>query len=371
MNALKTLGGVLRSKLLGQPVPIAITMALTYRCNLRCRYCQIWKEAGPELSTRQVLTAIDELAEAGMCRLGLTGGEPLLRDDIATIVSHARDLGLFVSIFTNGALVPEHLPTIRQLDAVLTSLDGPPEVHDGMRGKGAHAATVRAIELITGEGIPVWTNTVLTSRNIDQVSYIVDQARRFGALAAFQPIFEHTYSVDAERVAELRAEQTRYDGVIDQLIELKRAGAPLLNSTAFFDYIRTPVWERNARQCLAGVRYGAVAPDGRVAPCPVMLQARRLPDGRTIGFAEAFRRSARFIDCKGCFCIATVESDLLFSLHPSAVANTLRHVLRRRPARARGTGTARAGGGTLHPSAQYDCEEPHGAPALHQQENVG
>lgn len=367
MNALKTLGGVLRSKLLGQPVPIAMTMALTYRCNLRCRYCQIWKDAEAELSTRQVLTAIDELTDAGMCRLGLTGGEPLLRDDIATVVSHAVDRGLFTSIFTNGALVPEHLPTVRQLSAVLISLDGPQEVHDAMRGQGAHAAALRAIELIAGEGVPVWTNTVLTDKNIDQVPYILDLAQRFGALAAFQPVFEHTYSVGADRVAALRADEARYDQVIDRLIALKRSGAPLLNSTAFFEYVRTPIWERNARQCLAGLSYGAVSPDGRVAPCPVMLQAERLPDGCAIGFAEAFRRSARFISCKGCFCIATVESDLLFSLNLSAVTNTVRHVLRRRPARTRSAPPT----STVHPSTQHDCEAPHAAPALQQQENAG
>jgi MoaA/NifB/PqqE/SkfB family radical SAM enzyme len=317
---------------------VAITMALTYRCNLRCRYCQIWKEADEELSTRQVMAAIDELAEAGMTRLGLTGGEPLLREDIGEIVAHARRLGLFTSVFTNGALVDGQLRTLEQLDAVLLSLDGPREVHDAMRGRGSFDATLHALQLLSGRGITVWTNTVLTSRNIDAAPFVLDLARRHGALAAFQPVFEHTYSVKGERVDELRAEQARYAAVVDWLLTQKRNGAPLLNSAPYFEYIRVPRWEQNPRRCLAGACYGAISPEGRVAPCPILLQRPGLPDGRRVGFAEAFRRSGRSISCTGCFCIATVESDLLFSLDGRAIFNTIGHLVRRHTAQHGSTG---------------------------------
>jgi len=324
-------------------------MALTYRCNLRCGYCQIWKEAGQELSTTQALAAIDELYEAGMGRLGLTGGEPLLREDIATIVEHARGLGLFTTIFTNGTLVEQHLHTLRRVDAVLLSLDGPREAHDSLRGRGSFDATLRALELLRRHRVPVWTNTVLTAHNIDQVGFVLDTARRFGALAAFQPVFEHSYSVKGEKVEQLRAERQRYAEVVRHLLQQKRRGAPLLNSVPFFEQILDPRREQHARRgaspgvraerasqtqsprrCLAGRSYGAVSPEGRVAPCPILLQAPGLPDGRLAGYAEAFRRSARHIRCSGCYCIATVESDLLFSLDARALLNTVGHLVRRR-----------------------------------------
>jgi len=330
MSVLQTLGGLLRGRVTGQPVPLAMTIALTYRCNLRCRYCQIWKEVGPELSTSQVLAAVDELHAAGMVRLGLTGGEPLLRDDFGDIVSHARELGLFTTVFTNGALVPGQLPHLRQLDAVLLSLDGPREVHDAVRGRGAFDGAIEAIRLLHRERVPVWTNTVLTSHNIDHVDFVLDTARRFGALAAFQPIFEHSYSVSGERVEQLRAGQQRQAEVIEQLLRHKRRGAPLLNSVPFFERILDPAWKQTPRQCLAGRYYGAVSPRGQVAPCPILLQARDLPDGRLVGYVEAFRRCSRQIRCTGCNCIATVESDLLFSLDPRAVLNTLGHMVHRR-----------------------------------------
>jgi MoaA/NifB/PqqE/SkfB family radical SAM enzyme len=320
------LGGVLRGHLLGHRVPLAMTLALTYRCNLRCRYCRIWEEASPadELTTAQVLGAIDELTAAGMCRLGLTGGEPLLRDDLQLIIAHARRRRLFVTVFTNGLLVERRLATLEGVDAVLLSVDGPKELHDAQRGDGSHAAVLRALEVLREARIPVWTNTVLTRHNLGVVDYILELVGRYDARAAFQPVFQHSYSVDAGEIAALRADDADWLAVVDQLLERKRAGAPLLSSRRFFELLRQP-----PRRCLAGQRYGAISPTGRVAPCPVLLQSPALPDGRALGFVEGFRRCADSLSCTGCPCIATVESDLLFSLDPQAIGNAGIELLRR------------------------------------------
>ncbi len=326
MSMIKTLSGILRTQLPAQSVPIAITMALTYRCNLRCRYCQIWKAAGRELTTRQVKVAIDELSGAGMARLGLTGGEPLLRPDFPEIVSHAKGRGLFCTVFTNGSLVDGALPSLRKLDAVLISLDGPRELHDAMRGKGAFEKAYHAIQLLSAEGIKVWTNTVVTRRNLGAVDFVLQIAHRHGCHAAFQPIFEHSYSVKADKVQQLRADRAQYEELIDLLLRRKAEGAPVLNSARSLRHLRNPNWKENPRICLAGRAYGAVSPEGRVAPCPVLLQMEGLPDGTRVGFAEAFRRTFKYMPCNGCYCFATVESDLLMSLDPGALANTARYL---------------------------------------------
>ena len=328
MNAIKTLGGVLKNRYLGKSVPVAITFALTFRCNLRCGYCQIWKEAREEMTTRQVITAIDELTEAGMCRLGFTGGEPLLREDIHELAVHAKSKGLFTTIFTNGALIDGKMDTMRQFDVVLMSLDGPAEYHDRMRGKGAHASAMHALDALKAEGIKVWTNTVVTKKNLKSVDWVLDLAQQYGNHAAFQPIFEHSYSVGAERVDQLRADQDEYNGLIDHLARRKAQGAPVLNSSRYLEYVRNPKWKQNPRHCLAAHVYGAVSPEGNVAPCPVLLQAKDLPNGLDIGFAEAYRRTHKPVSCHGCFCIATVESDLLFGLDSGAVTNTLGYLVK-------------------------------------------
>ncbi len=326
MNVLKTLGGILRNKYLGHKVPIAITMAVTYRCTLRCKYCRIWKKAGEEMSTGQVCAAIDELAEAGTCRLGITGGEPLLRHDLGTIVARAKERDLFTTIFTNGTLVPDHMDTLRRADVVLVSLDGPREIHDKMRGDGSHAAAVKAIELMTSAGIKVWTNTVVTNKNTHAVDHVVEYARRHDCHAVFQPIFEHSYTIKGKAVDDLTADRAEYTALIDRLLDYKRSGAPVLNSVPSLDFLREPVFEPEKRKCLASTAYGAVTPDGHVAPCQVLLQQEGLPDGRKVGFMEAFRRAEKPTPCHGCFCFATIEGDLLFSLDPPTVSNTVSYL---------------------------------------------
>ena len=326
MNPLKTLGGILRNKYLGHKVPIAITMAVTYRCTLRCKYCRIWKKAGEEMSTRQVMAAIDELAEAGTCRLGLTGGEPLLRHDIGTIAARAKERGLFTTIFTNGTLVEQNMDTLKRVDTVLVSLDGPREIHDKMRGKGSHVAALAAIEMMTAAGIKVWTNTVVTNKNTHVMDYVLELARTHDAHSVFQPIFEHSYTIKGEDVDALAANRAEYTALVDRLMDYKRSGAPVLNSVRSLELLRSPSYESDNRRCLASSAYGAVTPDGHVAPCQVLLQQEGLPDGRKLGFAEAFRRAEKPPQCNGCSCFATIEGDLLFSLDPPTVRNTVSYL---------------------------------------------
>jgi hypothetical protein len=169
---------------------------------------------------------------------------------------------------------------------------------------------------------------VVTNRNIEVVDFVIDLAARYGAHAAFQPVFEHSYSVKGDRVAELRAEQARYEAMIDHLLRRKRERAPVLNSTRSLQILRRPNWEENPRKCLAASSYGAVSPEGRVAPCPILLQHEGWPNGTRVGFAEAFRRTAKPVPCKGCYCFATLENDLLLSVEPQSLRNTADYMIR-------------------------------------------
>ena len=328
MNVLKTMGGILRNKYLDHKVPIAVTMAVTFRCTLRCKYCRIWKKAGEEMSTGQVMATIDELAEAGTCRLGITGGEPLLRHDIGSIVARAKERDLFTTIFTNGTLVDQHLDTLRRADTVLVSLDGPREIHDKMRGRGSHAAAIKAVEMMTSAGIKVWTNTVVTHNNTHVVDHILELARRYDTHAVFQPIFEHSYTIKGKEVDALAASRDDYTGLVDRLMERKRAGDPVLNSLSSLKLLRSPESIRGRTTCLASRAYCAVTPDGKVAPCQVLLQMEGLPDGKKIGFMEAFKRARKPDTCTSCSCFATIEGDMLFSLDPPTVVNTVGYMTR-------------------------------------------
>ncbi|MDD5675954.1 MAG: radical SAM protein [Chitinivibrionales bacterium] len=92
-------------------LPIFGVLELTHRCNARCPYCYIAARPPlPEMSTAQVKRAIDKLYDAGVVTLGLTGGEPCMRQDLNEILTYACAKGFFtITLLTNGTLLSPQL----------------------------------------------------------------------------------------------------------------------------------------------------------------------------------------------------------------------------------------------------------------------
>src|SRR4051794_20103298 len=74
----------------GRKFPLMVTMSLTDRCNFGCVYCRLPQMNRDEMSTAEWHRAIDELADAGMMRVSLMGGEPLLRKDVGEVIDHLK-----------------------------------------------------------------------------------------------------------------------------------------------------------------------------------------------------------------------------------------------------------------------------------------
>ena len=85
--------------------PFFAHLALTHRCNLRCRFCQIPTERVEEHDTATMKRIIDRLDRMGIAHLSVSGGgEPLLRDDFAAILDYAAGKGLYVKVTSNGTM---------------------------------------------------------------------------------------------------------------------------------------------------------------------------------------------------------------------------------------------------------------------------
>src|SRR5450759_2258193 len=85
----------------GAPRPFSAAFNVTDRCNLRCEYCNFSSFAGPELDVPHIAVLFDRLHGMGVRRLGVVGGEPLVRKDIGEILCLARRRGFFISVSTN------------------------------------------------------------------------------------------------------------------------------------------------------------------------------------------------------------------------------------------------------------------------------
>jgi radical SAM protein with 4Fe4S-binding SPASM domain len=150
--------------------PPRVDLALTYRCNNKCSYCY----TGGSRKTRELDTAdwtqiVDKLWKAGVPQVVFTGGEPTLRDDLVSLVSHAEEF--VTGLVTNGRLLHKLSKSLNEasLDYVQISIESNSHsIHDEMTGvPNSWAETVNGIGAAVKEGLNVYTNTTLTRRNAD------------------------------------------------------------------------------------------------------------------------------------------------------------------------------------------------------------
>lgn len=158
--------------------PVAVYYELTRRCNLHCQQCfASCRTADPsELPSETVFAVLRQLAAAGVINVRFTGGEPSLRSDLLQILEYARGLGLVVSLQTNGVYDDPDVFVAKlaalACDQVTVSVDGPPDVHDALRGAGAFASVHRSLQLFAENRVPVRINLLAHRQNLARLEEI-------------------------------------------------------------------------------------------------------------------------------------------------------------------------------------------------------
>ena len=135
---LNKLGTILYSRFVSNR-PFILSHLVTARCNCRCASC-LWRSRAPEtenseeLRTDEIMDLYGKLKNTGFLAVTLWGGEPLLRDDIVPLLTHAKRLGFHTSLITNGYFLNElHRGLAPVLDTLIVSIDLPSEEHDAVR----------------------------------------------------------------------------------------------------------------------------------------------------------------------------------------------------------------------------------------------
>ena len=311
--------GALRYRFGGHKFPLNIMLSVTDHCPSRCSYCQIPKRGYPGPSTRQLLEIIDQAAELGTQRLGLWGGEPLIRPDIGKIIERAKEKGMYVTMDSNGYLLPERIDEISGLDHLVIALDGPREAHDANREKDSHRKAIKAIE-IASRRIQTWTITVLTRNNLDAIPYILDVARRYGLMTTFQIL--HHNNILARNKEKLMPCQEEYRKAIRQLLQEKGKGAPIASSTTYLKHLLrwndyeevTAPDSRDGYPCLAGRLFCNIDSDGSLYPCSLLVGEMEAPNVLECGLAEAWKQ-LREAPCDACVAGCFTEYSHLYGLH--------------------------------------------------------
>jgi AdoMet-dependent heme synthase len=152
-------------------VPLSVQLDLTYRCNERCVHCYLDHEDHGEMTTAEIKDLLDQLAEAGVLFLTLSGGEIMLRKDFFEILEHARALLFSVKLKTNAILIREkeakRLHTLGVHSIQISIYSHRPEIHDAItKVGGSFQRSVNAIRFLKSQGLNVTVANALMLQNI-------------------------------------------------------------------------------------------------------------------------------------------------------------------------------------------------------------
>lgn len=261
----------LLSKAASLCIPIRATIELTKRCNLVCPHCYISGGDYRELNTDEWKSAIDQLEAAGTLYVGLTGGEPFVREDILVLIDYLRRKKFSVSLISNLTLATrrqqEELANVG-LSWLYTSIySADAEVHDKFVGMpGAFQKTVSAAQFMASKGTNVTFLTPLMKPTISEIFRIQNLAQQIGVSFSGSMWIEPKqngdasplqYSIDADSLSAL----LHNDRVLEQKIGLEDLITGCQNLS------EGPVCEAGRTSC-------AFDAYGRIYPCPSWPRAQ-------------------------------------------------------------------------------------------------
>jgi radical SAM protein with 4Fe4S-binding SPASM domain len=236
-------------------------------CDLESRH------NGHELSSGELKRIIDDLASIGTSGIGLTGGEPLLRDDIFELIRHVKQHGLPVTVSTNGLLLNRddirHSLVSAEPTNINISLDGAtPHLHDSLRGgRGLFEKTVAGARLLaselkaSGASTRLTAVTVISSENTGELEAIAELADDIGFhRIGFMPLHDiDSNSCRAKAAPELADISSRIRAISRPQLE---------NSLKYLDTLDQAFAGRPFPvRCNAGLTSIFVDPHGKIAPC--------------------------------------------------------------------------------------------------------
>ncbi|MEM0488099.1 MAG: radical SAM protein [Candidatus Bathyarchaeia archaeon] len=263
-------------------VPLIVSWNVTLKCNLKCPHCYInaaERELPDELSTEEAKLLINQIAEVSRPLLILSGGEPLLREDIFELIQYGTERGLRMAMGSNGMLIDDEVARKLKkvgIKTVSISLDSSiPEQHDEFRGvKGSWERAIRAIKALRNNDILVQVNTTVTKQNYDEINDIMTLAEQLGV-----ENFHLFFLVPTGRGVKINdISPVMYENMIRGILanitrhklNVKPTCAPQFMRIVKQTSVSIKHIQAMMRGCIAGLYYCRIYPTGEVTPCPYL-----------------------------------------------------------------------------------------------------
>ena len=252
-----------------------LDLNITNRCNFRCTHCAF--DSGiikmPEFSLQSLEKILRETKEFGGKRFDITGGEPLVREDVGEIIDIGKKLGYKIELVTNGSLLTkEILEKFRNqgLDGIAISLDGSnAEIYNKIRGrdKATFEKVVSNILETKKQGFYTKINTTIFSCNLEDSLNIVELALKLGVdehgLYYFTPVGR------GMRSSELSVEPLKWLNFIRTKLKKYKNSEMKIS-------LEIPIIEKEKMKCNSGCianneqSHLQILPDGNVYPCAIL-----------------------------------------------------------------------------------------------------
>jgi len=291
---------------LERATPLSMQWDLTWRCDHKCVHCYLTDRRQDELSYQEGLRALDQMAEAGVMMLLISGGDPFLRPDGLALIQAARARGFDVKINTHGNFIDEALAdalaAARVSKVSISVYSEHAHEHEAVTLiQGSHAKSLNAARLLVARGVRVNLKTPVMAHN-------ATGWRGVGALAAQ---LGAEWELDGHIVPDDQSDFGLCRVGVDPTERVLAALAAMApHRAAARPLHELPGTPSDRRTCSAGTVSGYLSPDGRVSPClnwrEWMGSVREAPfaeiwhNSPTARRQREVRRASYLKDCEGC-----------------------------------------------------------------------
>ncbi|AAM07623.1 radical SAM protein [Methanosarcina acetivorans] len=303
--------------------PFVLSHGVNANCNMRCKFCEYWKETGKEPSRDEVFRLLDDAKKFGIGVYNAWTTEPLLRKDLPLIMAHAKKLGLVTSMVTNGKLLYERVEELEDVDFLSVSVDGVESYKEirRMDFETLLKGLKKAIEVrkLQKQKNPILMNCVLTGKNLDDIETLILLAKKLGVKISFEPVHEFP-GIDEEIWSEIGIrDKEKFRRVVDRIIELKKEGYPIINSKTYLSMVRDGNMDYKCRASSVIIN---LTHDGTAETCRV--QHEPLGNVMKDGFEKVWNNSAErrkeiVENCEGCLFFGYTENSLMQGFNPEVL----------------------------------------------------
>ena len=229
---------------------------VTRKCNYQCRGCNVWKEQDQiELSADEIKKGLDILKELGIVELVISGGDPLLREDIGEIIDHATKL-FVTTVYDNGSMAAQKIDVLRKADFVAISIDSLDEKkHDYLKNvPGAWKSGTQAVETLHKEGVKVSVTPTISQKNLYEIVDITNYFTGKG-IPVWYCLYSYDTSVDSKQLFRIGKEnddlvitdKQAMVNLCNQLIEMKKKNKKILMTDKLLVALRS-LYEEDKRE---------------------------------------------------------------------------------------------------------------------------